>query len=1040
MSRRRFQHKKNPWEKGPNNNKERKTEHFKNKRTVTESKQQLEVETYINGTQHSSTFITNISNYLNGELDKAIDIYLEPELEPEPEPKPKLKKKKGRGKPGTKNNQVISKIDKIEYKDKRDKKRLKNKYDKERSKIEDSKTLNEWYKDNLFYALEFEENRVYCLIQYLHSSYDIIKKCEIKNKKNLKKFEERCIFIWLHLNEYLKEPIEIMIDVKENIIDNFNLYDKHLNGDFTFFKKYFIENKNTQLEPFQRDILDSAREGKNIIISSKTGTGKTVLTAIISVYYLKKMKQVVFIVPGEEVAFQVLGYINDKLESGYALLLDNNCYILSRNDPKFIIGNAKNVYEYISVNNIKPDCIYIDEIHMMNIYIQMIMNNDYNPHMILLSATLSKGNIKVLSDYIRSKNTRELEIFEYNRFFIIHTHYMIDKEVNVEIKEISPISIIPKKQLVEDNIDFNIPPHQLMKFLKQIYGDNVYIVLNKILNTDKNRTQLPYRIMDMDDIAVMKTRCVKLIKHFYKNDKDELTKVIDCLGDKKIFKIDLDNKKELQDVLVSIFFSLKKQNKLPVLLIVSKTENVYQIFDLTVNGIIDKHNHKFPKWRDDRERDKKELINLKKLLDKNEENIRIAGDKVTVSQVDKSNEYNEKISQLNPNIHSFHEEFQFGRPIPISERRQTNFKQSKSKLNGELSDSKISSKMKFKNRLNIGADVGIGLVEKTMPVASKLLTLKSYDDKYYGVIVGDSSIGTGINIAARTVININYYTSDEKQLQKQVQDNAQFSGRSGRRGLETEGNIINIFDKKYDDCKIPEIYKCKFPDISPILDKLSLTNILKIYCNNITTIKGKKILSEQKIHMFKQIEECLKEDTEEYLDKIKEMLSLDDISLHSHWIFKIGNSFYNIENKIFNDINVLLFYNILDIMNSDLSSKEITKGSHKEIGYFLSIILWLFNDGGETINEDIETLKKHITLSFDIPIGYDKDMFNVVYQRRFGDRLNKDHTRLRLIYINQNIIKNLVDIKYENIKAIALTVYDIILNLTSINNYLDNKK
>ena len=157
------------------------------------------------------------------------------------------------------------------------------------------------------------------------------------------------------------------------------------------------------------------------------------------------------------------------------------------------------------------------------------------------------------------------------------------------------------------------------------------------------------------------------------------------------------------------------------------------------------------------------------------------------------------------------------------------------------------------------------------------------------------------------------------------------------------------------------------------------------------------------------------------------MMSMDDIKLNCKWIYVIGSYIYN-------DKNVLIFYNIIDIVNSDLSAKTITKQSHKEITYLLSVLLWLFVPNGEDTSKDIDTLKRHINISFDVPKGYNADILNIVRHRNFGETENKQSIINILITLNKEVIKHLANINYDNIKKVSIVLHEIIFVLTDYTN------
>ena len=137
----------------------------------------------------------------------------------------------------------------------------------------------------------------------------------------------------------------------------------------------------------------------------------------------------------------------------------------------------------------------------------------------------------------------------------------------------------------------------------------------------------------------------------------------------------------------------------------------------------------------------------------------------------------------------------------------------------------------------------------------------------------------------------------------------------------------------------------------------------------------------------------------------------------------------------FNDESCLIFYELCDIINHDLSHKSV---SNKEIIYLWKIIIWLFSPYGEEQDNDIITLKGHIDLPFEIPMGYDLVLFNIIKENRLPSGEEFKYRDI-LLHINNNIIKILSDVKFPNIKIIALCLNKNIGKLTSINTFLNKK-
>ena len=993
MSRRRFNHKKNPWEKGPNDNTKKKEEDYKNKYIVTDEKILGEVTKIIAWANNKPILVfAGISLEFMTEASRQLS-------KPEPVLSKKYKNKK----------KTLSKKD--DYRN-INKIRL-DKLKKTAEMIPLTSISSDPKKQlQLFKVMNHSENKLTMLNEFLHMSY-----LKLSDKTSVKSKicdEERTLhLIWLHLNEVLVKPNELILKVKDDYIDDDGLWDKHFNGDFTFSHTYEMGGKYNGILSFQKELLKHASKGKNLIVPTKTGTGKTLLTSVIASYYLKMGKTVIFIVPNTMVAFQVLSYILNYADYGFAICTGNNIVTNSKK-PHFIIGEARDVYQYISINHTQFDCLYIDEAHEMSMSMKLLLNEADKCQIICLSATIGKESLELLSEYIRSINDRELVVINYDKSFVIHSTHMVVRDEKVSIEEVNPITLIPIDELTDKDIDINMTPEQLYKILKTFYEkDNIPGVLNKLLNKDKDRTPLPYRIMDMDDICKIKKLVEKIVKHEYNEDRENLEDMIAEIGKSEIFRVNFDDEYEFSNTLTDTVLDTLR----PALLIEDSPELCYKYLAMVLTTLRERHDLKYPNWLKERETDRKKQKILLERKAKLEEIVNSSKEEISIHMDNSLKLIDFQLSQLNTDIYAPNPEFQLGVPIPEDVRKECRRELKRSVLGGHA-----KSDIGWDNPMITGLHWGVMAVTEDMPASYQILILKLLSKGYLGLVIGDfKALGQGVNSAVVSVI-IPWKDIPGESINKKLQKYTQAKGRAGRKGYENEGHVIYLISDKADEKNIPLIFKNQLPNVSPILDVFPLTDYLKIFSND-TTVKSKKEFSNRKDRMIDKIKNTYKEKSDEFLMKVGEMLELEDIDKNNKWILPIGMSKKYLE--IFNDESVVIFYNIIDVVNSDLSCKDI---SHKEIVYFFKVILWLFDYSGDIEDEDILTLKRQIDLTYVVPMGYNNEMLKIIKENKCPDVYQ---TRKHLVYLNNEIIKYLLDIEYPNIKAVASIVYQRILNLTS---------
>ena len=139
----------------------------------------------------------------------------------------------------------------------------------------------------------------------------------------------------------------------------------------------------------------------------------------------------------------------------------------------------------------------------------------------------------------------------------------------------------------------------------------------------------------------------------------------------------------------------------------------------------------------------------------------------------------------NQDVHRKHEEYCFNVGEPMD---QTTIK----KIKRELEEC-IGNKLNYSCALIQMLKRGIGLYNKNMPESYLLIIQRLLSNKEIGVVISDKSLCMGVDLPIRTSCLIEYKGNNNFSQE----DYIQMGGRAGRRGLDTQGNIIFYGDINY---------------------------------------------------------------------------------------------------------------------------------------------------------------------------------------------------------------------------------------------------
>ena len=605
-----------------------------------------------------------------------------------------------------------------------------------------------------------------------------------------------------------------------HILPPLNLWDKH----------------NHRLEDWQLEALTHVKHNHSVLVRAPTSSGKSFIGMGVATIH----KKILYICPVEPVAYQVGSHFT---KMGYKIkyLLPNFEYSSFDDKTQIFIGIPSIIEKMLYKINNKFDYAVFDEIHNLNkeddghIYENIIkyIQCDF----LALSATIK--NIDHLKDIFQKINPfKNIHLIEYNKRFINQQRWIWKNNGLVELHPFACLDEI-NDDLLDYNLAFTPKDSATLwecienEFNKKYnnFEDEKYSDIEDMV--DKLSPDYYFESLDKNTILTLDKS--KEYEYFLKQKfielNDEYPEIINNVL--KTFKINYD---ECNNIL-TFLQKCKKNNMLPMILFNTDHNNCVHLFEIIYQKLIDEEKENYPYYYDILEKKNElyqnyqikrekfqsgikiskkckdpqsEIMNKMQNFDQSERDSYIQTmnnyyesllDSVKGNQLQYKNlskEYNRFI--LNPDfckqdIFKKHSKYTFVDNEPMSG-------DTIKKVRIEIQKT-LGVKIDYEHILFQMLKRGIGIYIKGMPNEYNWIVQKLLASKDIGIVISDRSLCLGIDLPIRTSCimgcnDINKFTND---------DYLQMSGRAGRRGYDTRGNIIfyNIEYKNLMRGELPEI-------------------------------------------------------------------------------------------------------------------------------------------------------------------------------------------------------------------------------------------
>lgn len=593
--------------------------------------------------------------------------------------------------------------------------------------------------------------------------------------------------------------------------------------------------KELKLEEWQINTLKLINDNKSLIVSAPTSSGKSFCGLSAAVFH----KIILYICPVEPVVYQVGSQF---VKMGYSVhyVIDNFEYISYSDKTNIFIGTPKSIEDFLYKYGCKFDYAVFDEIHNLNkeddgdIYENIIKL--LNCNFIALSATIK--DINILKNYFEDITNRKVETIVYEKRFINQQRWIwTDK-----LEELHPLSCIDN---IHDILKYNLPfsPKDIYNLWDVLYnifekyidtlneelGDKLYDYImtlspeeyfcniNNLISLDevkKYELFLKKKLIDLNNkYPEQITQLLTKFKKEYNKLENNGNNIIPLLIETK-----------QKDMLPMLIFNTEKKNCIELFKFIDKELKEQELYNYPYHYVIlNKKNELYKDYVEKRNNynskikisksSKDALSDIQNKMNKFDEQEKykyieeiskyyntllnkVKGNKLQFNNLTK--EFNKFLESPNfcfQNIFKKHEDYCFTKKEPMTDDairtiRKKLFQSTKIKLDYENSIIQLLKR-------------GIGIYIEGMPNTYNWTVQKLLANKEIGIVICDKILCLGIDLPIRTscianFIKESYFTQD---------DYLQMSGRAGRRGHDSKGNIIfwNVDHNKLLKSELPNI-------------------------------------------------------------------------------------------------------------------------------------------------------------------------------------------------------------------------------------------
>lgn len=626
--------------------------------------------------------------------------------------------------------------------------------------------------------------------------------------------------------------------------------------------------RTKQLDDWQIQVIEHIKKRKSVIVKAPTSSGKSFIAMSCGIFF----KKLLYVCPAKPVAYQVGAHF---IHMGYKVhfIVDNLSHHSYDSMTNIFIGTPNEIENCLPKLGIKYDYAVFDEIHNINsnidghIYENIIRMIPCN--FLSLSATIQ--NIGELKDVFQKIHPeKSVELVEYSQRFMNQQKWLWTAESKLE--KIHPLSSYGKVDESFKNSSLMMTPNncsELWDIIEEEFEENPelisgcspdeYFAENKLITLQESSQYETF----------LKEKLIEL-------NKTESEKVTEILSE---FQTESKPASHSMDTMFSFLKTSKSKEMFPMIMFHTDEFCCKDLFMDMYLYLHTKEIEEYPYHYDILEM-KQKLYN--DFLDKKESFI--SNLTIQKNTTDSLTEKNKKVdrfveskknefihSMLNYYDHKIRDVERSDNLDEIKHRQIKNLIKEKRRFesNPDFNSQDIFKKHSdfvFTNREPMSGDVirevrreiiktlgikvsyesylfqmlkrGIGLYVKNMPDEYNWIIQKLLSKKLISVVISDKTLCMGIDLPVRSSCFLGINNSDFTR-----EDYLQMSGRAGRRGKDTQGNIIFYGDMDYKSLiqgNLPKIVgsdKLLHTNYDVMKDKLPIAQIYKNRMKPLTVTK-----------------------------------------------------------------------------------------------------------------------------------------------------------------------------------------------------------
>ena len=580
--------------------------------------------------------------------------------------------------------------------------------------------------------------------------------------------------------------------------------------------------REKDFDEWQRQVIDMVSKNESVVVKAPTSAGKSWVAMAAGILH----KKVIYVCPAKPVAYQVgANFINMGFKVHF--LLDNISHYSYSPQTNIFIGTPTEIENNLLKIGTSFNYAVFDEVHNVNkeedgdIYENLL--KVLNCNFLALSATIN--NIDFLVTKLKDINPRlNINYVEYNQRFINHQRWVWKTG---GLKKLHPLCAYNG---INDNYSDNslsFTPNDCSVLWNKLYDifdeiDEDGEMLDDISPDEYFKDK---GMLSLDDCReyekALKNKMIELSQDY----PEKVQEIFNSFKDRTGGSTDRD--------IISFIRETKERKMFPMIMFHTNEKECLNIFNNIYEYLNTKETEEYPYHYDILEKKEEVYRDMQSQRETYRDNLKVTSTNAQYEIKEKMDNYDKKqkrefttkiisyyetkLNDIRKNedtrvdiksiqeknimkeMNNFIVNPYFGPHDIFAKHKDFIFTTSKEPMSGETIKSvrreikkTLGIKIPYESALFQMLKRGIGVYLESMPDEYNWQLQKLLSKKEIGIVISDKTLCLGIDLPVKTSCfletNDNTFTQDEF---------LQMSGRAGRRGKDTQGNIIFFGDIDY---------------------------------------------------------------------------------------------------------------------------------------------------------------------------------------------------------------------------------------------------